>query len=783
MVDDDKHNDDKTKNTSSPYYLHPSDHPGMNICQVVLKGENFQEWERCMRNAFRAKRKLGFLDGVIKKPDDESLEIEDWWSVNSMLLAWLFNSIEPNLRSSISYFDTVKELWDDLRQRFSIGNGPRIQQLTSDLARCEQNGQSISSYYGKLKKLWDELSMYVSTKGCTCGKCECNWAAELSKERDERQVHQFLMGLDDDLYGNIRTNIIAQDPLPPLNRAYALVIQEERHKNMAKGKEGRSEAVSFAVQRSSHPSSKQRNDKVVCTNCNYPGHDVSSCFQLKGYPDWWTGPRGKNSSGRGRGAASSSGRGKGVNFGVANAAQNASSNQSNTSVHLSSQDRSSLSPALNDEQWNTVINMLKSLAPNNDNQAEKLSGMSLLVWILDTGASLHMTGDKSVLHDIHDIFPIPVYLPDGVLANAVQEGTVVFNDGLRVENVLYVPRLRCNLISFIKLMKDHDYIVTSTPKICVIQDRISRTVIGVGEERNGVYWLRSVASQVGHCCSTTSDTYQTWHRRLGHPSYQLVSSFPGVLSSDCSKNKNKPCDVCFKAKQTRVSFPLSSSNASSAFELIHCDVWGPYSTPSSCGASYFLTIVDDYSRGIWVYLMGAKSEVGKIIRNFFAMASTQFHKKVKCIRSDNGTEFTCLEKFFQEQGTLFESSCVGTPQQNARVERKHRHILNVARALRFQASLPFDFWGECILTAGYLINRTPTPLNKGKTPYELLFGHSPSYNHIRIFGSLCFASKIPRDRNKFSSRSRKCIFVGYPYGKKGGDCMILKTKSFLFLVM
>ncbi|GJZ80107.1 hypothetical protein Tco_0644944 [Tanacetum coccineum] len=99
---------------------------------------------------------------------------------------------------------------------------------------------------------------------------------------------------------------------------------------------------------------------------------------------------------------------------------------------------SSLTPALSDEQWNSVINMFKSLAPNNDNQAEKLSGMSLFLWILDIGASLHMTGDKSMLHDLHDIFPIPICLPIGILANVVQEGTVVFNDGLCVQNVLYI---------------------------------------------------------------------------------------------------------------------------------------------------------------------------------------------------------------------------------------------------------------------------------------------------------------------------------------------------------
>jgi hypothetical protein len=251
--------------TSSPYYLHPSDHPGMNICPVILKGDNYPDWETSMRNAFRAKRKLGFLDGTLTVPAADGSEIEDWWSVNSMLVAWIINSIDSSLRSTITYYETVKELWDDLKQRFSVGNGPRILQLRSELARLDQHGQSVASYYGHLKKIWDELSTYLTKRACTCGKCDCKWTANLSKEREDERVHQFLMGLDDDMYGTLRSNIIAQDPLPSLNRVYALAVQEERHKTMTKGREARNEAVAFAVRgnSSNHGGAKGYSKRLV----------------------------------------------------------------------------------------------------------------------------------------------------------------------------------------------------------------------------------------------------------------------------------------------------------------------------------------------------------------------------------------------------------------------------------------------------------------------------------------------------------------------------------------
>ena len=124
------------------------------------------------------------------------------------------------------------------------------------------------------------------------------------------------------------------------------------------------------------------------------------------------------------------------------------------------------------------------------------------------------------------------------------------------------------------------------------------------------------------------------------------------------------------------------------------------------------------------------------------MVDRQFSQTIKVVQSDNGTEFNCLRDFFNSLDIVFQTSCIGPPQQNGRVERKHKHILNVKRALRFQANLPIRFWGENVLTAVHLINRTPTALLKKKTPYEILFGTTPSYNTIRTFCCLCFAHNI-----------------------------------------
>ena len=151
------------------------------------------------------------------------------------------------------------------------------------------------------------------------------------------------------------------------------------------------------------------------------------------------------------------------------------------------------------------------------------------------------------------------------------------------------------------------------------------------------------------------------------------------------------------------------------------------------------------------------------------------------MRSDNAMEL-CegdLKKFFTKHGILHQTSCTETSQQNGVVERKHRHLLETARALFFQSKVPAQYWGECILCAAHLINRMPLQSLSFISPFQRLFGRQPDISSFRVFGCLCFCSTLKQGRSKFDARAAPCIFLGYSLTQKGYKVLNLVTNKFI----
>ena len=134
------------------------------------------------------------------------------------------------------------------------------------------------------------------------------------------------------------------------------------------------------------------------------------------------------------------------------------------------------------------------------------------------------------------------------------------------------------------------------------------------------------------------------------------------------------------------------------------------------------------------------SELLQVYSNFAKIVETQFSKRIKIFRSNNAFEYTqyAFQVVLQSYGTVHQLTCLDTSQQNGRVERKFRHILDTVRALLLSAEVPAPFWGEAALYAIHTINCIPSPIIQNKTPYERLFGSPSDYHHLRSFSSACF---------------------------------------------
>ena len=225
-----------------------------------------------------------------------------------------------------------------------------------------------------------------------------------------------------------------------------------------------------------------------------------------------------------------------------------------------------------------MLNKNKSSFVNqvgNSSKQEELSGKAFCftrngkknVWILDSGATYHIVCNPDFLTSLRPVENHTVQLPNGSFAKVTHVGQITFSSNLVLDNVVCVPFFTLNLISISKLAYDSLYITIFQSQFCVIQDLRSGKMIGMGLERERLYYLDP--PKKGTCNTVQTSPSSFWHQRLGHPSHKVSMLFPFFQNKSCDSNK---CFICPLAKQTRLPFSLSSISTLSCFELIHVDI-------------------------------------------------------------------------------------------------------------------------------------------------------------------------------------------------------------------
>lgn len=263
-----------------------------------------------------------------------------------------------------------------------------------------------------------------------------------------------------------------------------------------------------------------------------------------------------------------------------------------------------------------------------------------------------------------------------------------------------------------------------------------------------------------------------WHYRLGHPSTSILKSIVSNFSLPSTQSvlSNSLCTDCSINKSHKLPFHQSTILSTRPLEYIFTDVWS--SPITSCdNYKYYLILVDHYTRYTWLYPLKTKSQVRDTFIPFKELVENRFNTRIGTLYSDNGGEFLALKSFLSSAGISHYTSPPHTPEHNGISERKHRHVVETGLSLLTHAGMPKSYWTYAFATATYLINRLPSPVLNMDSPFNKLFGETPNYNKLRIFGCLCFPWLRPYNANKLENKSSPCVFLGYSQTQSAFLCL------------
>lgn len=400
-------------------------------------------------------------------------------------------------------------------------------------------------------------------------------------------------------------------------------------------------------------------------------------------------------------------------------------------------------------------------------------------WTIDSGASCHMANKEAFFEELEESPGVTVRMANGVCTRSGGHGygTVKVTNGakgsvdIQLDKVLYVPALDCGLLSVSKITDNGYNVLFKQDSVEVLSS--TNKVVVQGKRCGGLYVLKEeerATLAVNH--QHTVNCQHTWHRRFGHRDPAVMDRLQkerlatGLKVISCGAKTI--CECCIEGKMARLPYPQQAARKTTQpLQLIHTDLCGPMSNVTPGGKKYFMSLIDDYSRYMVLYLLEDKTEAKDRIKDYVRLVENKFGRKPQVIRSDRGGEYVNkeLKRFYQQEGIEMQLTAGYAPQQNGVAERRNRYLQEMAVCMLLDANMEKRYWGEAIAAAAYVQNRLPSR-SVEKTPFELWNGEKPDLGHLRVFGCDAFVYIPDAKRRKMQSRAEKLTFVGYACGSK-----------------
>ncbi|KAK9879752.1 hypothetical protein WA026_006815 [Henosepilachna vigintioctopunctata] len=392
------------------------------------------------------------------------------------------------------------------------------------------------------------------------------------------------------------------------------------------------------------------------------------------------------------------------------------------------------------------------------------------MFVLDSGSTAHMVNDPKLFKNL---------LKDDSEICVAKKGTKITAKGVgeieakecKLKDVLFVPDLSKNLLSVKAITENQGQVVFEGEKVYIMKG--NKTILEGTKNEKGLYMIeltQEYHNDETFLVTTNEEKVKNWHSKLGHINIndmkklinkQMVTGMD-IKSTDCDYFET-PCEICMKGKQVRAPFNTERTRADRPLEIIHTDLCGPIDPTTWDNKKYILTLMDDYTHYVVIYLLEYKSETTDYIKEYVEEMERDKNTKVKKIRSDNGGEYinTRLENYCKEKGIIMDPIIPYSPQLNGKAERLNRTLIEKVRTLLFDMNVNKKFWGEAARVAAYILNRSPTEsLSLDSTPIEMWTGNKPDLKRLQIFGSEVYAKTLGYLK-KLESRSEKFLFVGY----------------------